>query len=272
MSDDADTGVSVAEQHLAVRDQTRLALARTEGSQFNAIRVPLVPVACWRLGAPGFAFDASFPAPTFKDEITKLSTIVKANSGCPAALFGHCDPAGSDQLNKTLGDRRAIAIYALLTRQVALWADLYDNPQVGDTWGTPALQTILASLEDKQGSPYYAGAIDGDYGSGTTAAVKCFQPSASLPATGKADAATRDALFAGYMDWLCTPGPGSPSAPAFKMDAADFLGAGGPGDLPKASLQGCSEFNPVVLLPASEMKGSGDNSQRDSDDAPIAGW
>ena len=47
-----------------------------------------------------------------------------ANEGCPAAIFGHCDPAGSDTLNKTLGDRRAIAIYALVTRQPDLWASV----------------------------------------------------------------------------------------------------------------------------------------------------
>ena len=34
------------------------------------------------------------------------------------------------------------------------------------------------------------------------------------------------------------------------------------------SLQGCSEFNPVVLLSASEMKASGNTSQRNVDDAP----
>jgi hypothetical protein len=268
MSDDADAGISVAEQHPGVLDRTQLALAKIDGSQFNTIRAPMVPVACWRLGAPGFAFDSSFVAPAFKDEISKLGQIVTANPGCPAALFGHCDPVGSDDLNKTLGDRRVIAMYALLTRQVAMWAGLYDNPQVGDTWGTRALQTVLASVEDNQGEPYYAGAIDGDYGSGTTAAIKQFQPSANLPATGKADAATRDALFAAYMDWLCTPAAGSQSPSPFKMDTTDFLGTGKLGDLPKASLQGCSEFNPIVLLPASEMKGSANNSQRDAADAP----
>jgi hypothetical protein len=34
------------------------------------------------------------------------------------------------------------------------------------------------------------------------------------------------------------------------------------------SLQGCSEFNPVVLLPASEMGAAGDTSQRNAADAP----
>lgn len=268
MSDDADNDVSAAEPHAAIPD-AGFSFATTEGAAFNTVRMVLAPVACWRLGRPGFAFDSSFVAPLFKNEILKLARIVEQHPDCPAALFGHCDPAGSDDLNKTLADRRAIAIYALLTRQVAMWADLYDHPEVGDTWGTMALQTILGSVTDDQGSIYYAGAIDGDYGSGTTAAVKRFQPSASLPATGKADAATRDALFAAYMDWLCTPtaADGSAAGVPFQMKTTDFLGRGGLGDLPRMSLQGCSEFNPILLLPAAQMK-SGDHAQRDAADAP----
>src|SRR5271163_1386010 len=99
-------------------------------AKFNAIRIPLIPVACWRLNDPAFAFDSSFVAPAFHDELATLAGIVAANQECPAALFGHCDPAGGDALNKTLGDRRVIAIYALLTRQPALWGDIYDNPAV----------------------------------------------------------------------------------------------------------------------------------------------
>jgi hypothetical protein len=273
MSDDTESDVSVAEQHVAVPDSTTLNFASTEdGSKLNTIRLPLAPVACWRLNPPGFAFDSSFVAPAFRKAITKLHDTVDKNPDCPAALFGHCDPAGTDDLNKTLGDRRAIAIYALLTRQTAMWADLYDHPQVGDTWGTQALQLMLRGILDKQGKPYYGEehVIDGAYGSGTTAAVKSFQPSAGLPANGQADAATRKALFAAYMEWLCTPEvPVGTNPPlAFKMKPNDFLGGGGEGDLPKMSLQGCSEFNPVVLLTTAEMKAGGKGSQRDIDDAP----
>jgi hypothetical protein len=232
-------------------------------------------------------------APAFRNEIAKLSKIVAAHLGCPAALFGHCDPAGTDELNKTLGDRRAIAIYALLTRQCDLWASIYDNPAVGDTWGTKAIQCMLSNLADDEGAHYYSGKIDGDYGSGTTAAVSKFQSDAStrklsdgsylsptpIAATGKADPTTRNLLFTAYMDWLCTPPPTSdddstppdaPSPPVLKMDPTDFLGGPGAtkGALPKMSLQGCSEFNPVVLLTASEMKASGDTTVRNEDDAP----
>ena len=248
MSDDTTSGTSIAAQHPVVSNRTTLSIATTDGGTFNTIRVPLVPVACWRLNAPGFDFDSSLVLPTFRDQLATLQKIVQANPDCPAALFGHCDPAGTDDLNKTLGDRRAIAIYALVTHQPDLWEYLYSNPQVGDTWGTSALQTILSSLVDGQGNAYYGPdhAIDGSYGRSTTDAVKHFQLDASLHATGQADATTRKALFAAYMDWLCTLD--SPSATPFKMNVGDFLGGAGAkeGDLPKMSLQGCSELNPVV--------------------------
>jgi hypothetical protein len=241
-------------------------VAPTDGSdKFNAIRIPLIPVACWRLDDPAFAFDSSFVDPSFQGEIGKLASIVGANQGCPAALFAHCDPVGSDALNKTLGDRRAMAIYALLTRQTPIWKWLYENPQVGDTWGTKAVQLMLSALPAPTGDVYYDGAIDGDYGSGTTKAVRAFQKDNALSVDGSAGPDTRDALYAKYMDWLCTSGSSTP----FQMQIADFLGGAGagPGDLPKMSLQSCGKFNPILLLASSEMN-SGDTKTRNADDAP----
>jgi hypothetical protein len=53
------------------------------------------------------------------------------------------------------------------------------------------------------------------------------------------------------------------------MQPTDFLGgaSAGPGDLPKMSLQGCSRFNPIVLLTSDEMNGD-DQATRNADDAP----
>jgi hypothetical protein len=268
MSDDADSDATTAES-AEIPDRKNFGFASTEdGKSFNTVRFPLIPIDCWRLDAPGFAFDSSVVAPSFKGELTALGKKVAKRQGCPAVLFGHCDPAGDDDLNKTLGDRRAIAIYALLTRQPDLWAKLYDQPEVGDTWGTRALQTMLNSLVDSTGAPYYAGEIEGDYGSGTTAAVKRFQSDQGKPKppTGQADAVTRLALFAEYMKWLCTPS--DPSAPELEMAPTDFLGgaAAKKGDLPKMSLQGCSEFNPVILLSAADMKAGGE--KRNAANAP----
>jgi hypothetical protein len=280
---------SLAAQH-AMRPSS-LYVAPTEGSTaFNVIRIPLLPSACWRLADPAFAFDSSFVSPSFNGEIAKLAALVQANAGCPAAIFAHADPVGSDDVNKTIGDRRAIAIYALLTRQPALWEDLYSGPIDGDAWGKRALQTMLQTVVGRAtddngnalpaGSPYYAGAIDGQDGPATTGAVKQFQTDSGLAVDGDAGPNTRKVLFGAYMDALCTPaGAGSSGdAPAsspsggaapFQMKAKDFLGGEGAaaGDLPKMSLQGCSRFNPIVLLTRDEMASS-DTALRNAHNAP----
>jgi hypothetical protein len=277
-TDDSSGGSSTAFQHARAPGGT-LRVAPTDGSsKFNAIRIPLIPIACWRLEDPAFAFDSSFVSPTFHDELTVLSGVVAANPGCPATLFGHCDPAGDDTLNKTLGDRRAIAIYALITRQPDLWEWIYKNPAVGDAWGTRAIQTMLsrvtgratddqgAAVDDPAHNPYYTGTVDGDYGTRTYKAVKAFQADSGNTPDGQAGTATRKALFGAYMDWLCTPAEGQ--AP-FRMQATDFLGGAGaqPGDLPKMSLQSCGKLNPIVLLTLAEMNG-GDYETRNAHDAP----
>ncbi len=265
MSDEETGALCIAAQHARVPDRTALSFATTDGTKFNTIRDPLIPVACWRLNHPAFAFDSSFVSPTFRGELATLSGVVSANSACPAALFGHCDPAGSDDLNKTLGDRRAIAIYALLTRQPALWEYLYSHTQVGDTWDTRMVQCMLSNLPDGNGNPYYMGSVVGQCGPQTTDAVKRFQGDNDLSVDGDPGRKTRDKLFLAYMDWLCTPDGGAP----FSMQASDFLGGDGAqlGDLPKMSLQSCGKFNPIVLLASEEMNGS-DRATRNADDAP----
>jgi hypothetical protein len=287
MSDSATGRSSIGELHPAA-PQRKLNVAPTDGStKYNTLRIPLIPVACWRINDPAFAFDSSFVSSGFRVELAALATKAQAYPGCPAAIFGHCDPAGSDALNKTLGDRRAIAIYAVLTRQPPLWAYLYDKPQVGDTWDLHMVQAMLQRVPDRGGMPYYTGKLDGVQGAGTTDAIQSFQGDSGLAADGQAGADTRKALFGAYMDWLCTaptdeenedaydpslppvPHPVDPSVKPFHMKASDFLGgaSAADGDLPAMSLQSCGKFNPVVLLPSSEMN-QADTVSRNADDAP----
>ena len=279
--DDFTSGTGMSAQH-AVYPRKSFKVAPTDGNEkFNAIRIPLIPQACWRLNDPAFDFDSSFVLPVFQGEIARLATLVQATPGCLTALFGHADPAGpadpaaSDALNKTLSDRRAIAIYALLTRQPPLWENLYSPALVGDAWGIRATQRMLQTLThpvfDADGNavppdePYYGGAVDGKYGPETQGAVKQFQSDNGLVVDGSSGPDTRKVLFAKYMDALCTS---TANAPPFQMQPADFLGGAGagPGDLPKQSLQGCSRFNPVVLLSNDAMNGN--KEARNAADAP----
>jgi hypothetical protein len=290
MSDEPTTKTSFVASH-SLYPRRPLAIAPTDGpAKFNAISIPLIPIACWRLSDPGFAFDSSFVSPAFRDEVAELGSHLQRYPDAVATLFGHCDPVGSDALNKILGDRRVIAIYALLTRQPDLWAQLYDNAQAGDTWDLHMVQTMLASVPDRDGTPYYAGDTNGKRDAATTAAVKRFQADTGLSTDGDPGPTTRKALFGAYMDWLCTPpaGPPNPSndpsaTPAASppatlaplLEPADFLGgkSAGRGDLPKMSLQSCGKFNPIVLLTKEEMGGAGTSDgafkmQRNADDAP----
>lgn len=236
------------------------------GNETNTIRIPIVPIACWRLNDAVFAFDSSFPGPSTAPELTKLASLVTGNAGSPASLFAHADPVGSDDVNKVISDRRAIAVYATLTRQPDDWEDLYSHALDGDTWGFPALQTMLATVNDANGNPYYGGDIDGIYGSGTRDAVTRFQSDNGLAADGDAGPNTRKALFPAYMDAICQDASGAP----FKMKPEDFLGGGAdPGG--KMAMQGCSEFNPVFLLSNDETQGyaqSGDTATRNKRNGP----
>lgn len=256
--DDSTRGAGMTAQHPPT-PRAPYRIAPTVGQKFNAIRVPLVPVACWRLDDPAFTFDSSFVSAAFASELRRLAALVEANPGCPASLFGHADPVGSDAVNKHISDRRAMAIYAILTRQPDLWEELYSTPVDGDAWGTKAIQTMLATVKDASDQSYYGGSIDGHYGRDTTDATKRFQSDAGLAANGQAGKATRKVLFGAYMDALVTDESGN----RFVMKPEDFLGGGADAG-GKMAMQGCSRFNPVVLLPTSEENAAGGPRNEDN--------
>lgn len=257
-------GGGMAAQHRASR-VLPLYVASATGDELNTIRFNLVVVACWRINEVLFDFDSSVVKPGVADEIRRLAELVAANPGSPASIFGHADPIGDDSYNKRLSDRRAEAIFALLTRDVSIWERLFDQPTAGDRWGIRALQLMLSHLRDPQNEPFYRGAIDGIAGDGTTAAIRGFQGTNGLTVDGIAGPKTRSKLFRAYMDAVAvtTEGP-------FVMDRAAFLGEGKDPD-GKAAYQGCTEFNPVVLLSKADLARlaqSPDKTERNERNAP----
>ncbi|HEY3835174.1 MAG TPA: C2 family cysteine protease, partial [Bryobacteraceae bacterium] len=130
----------------------------------------------------------------------------------------HADPVGGDDFNKKLSGRRAIAIYALLTRRTDLWEQLHSAPLGNDDWGKSAIGTMLGEL--------------GFSGAG---AIQAYQASKGLAGSGQADAATRALLFADYMDSLC--------GADFVLDPEDDFLARGQDAQGKGDYQGCSDFN-----------------------------
>src|ERR1051325_7505839 len=115
----------------------------------NTVRLAIFPVACWRLDDGRFEFDSSFVRPEARLELQLLAELVKRHPGAPLSVFAHADPSGDDEHNKQLAGRRAIAIYGLLTRDVALWQKLFDGPFGGYNWREKALGTMQETVGAK---------------------------------------------------------------------------------------------------------------------------
>ncbi|MGI8988216.1 MAG: peptidoglycan-binding protein [Bryobacteraceae bacterium] len=237
-------------------------VAPATADERNRIRSPLIPVACWRVDDVRFAFDSSFVQPETAEELKLLKLLreehkISKGAGPPGpvaslypalSVFGHADPSGDDEYNKALSGRRATAIYGLLIRDASLWERLFSNPAGGDKWGNRELSAMLAA----QGCPA------GDSGK-IEPAVSAFQSKNGLPSTGRADAATRKALFLAYMDTLC--------GADFKLKAnEDFLARGADAD-GKGDYQGCGEFNPVLLLSREEERNFEKQESKDNRNA-----
>lgn len=198
-----------------------LRVAPAVGAEFNRVRSFLIPKACFKFEDAHFAFDSSFITPGGFD-ITPLRDLLDKFPGTKASIFGHADPVGDDVYNKRLSGRRAQAVFGLLTRDVALWEKLADHPAGGDNWKPQAEQTMRAATGLPAGTP-------------------------------------RAKLILAYMDQLCTvhdaagqPVPGEDGQPReVKLTKADFL-ARGAGPNGKGDMQGCSEFNPLMLFSKDE--------------------
>jgi hypothetical protein len=225
----SDTPESFSAVHPAAQTLPLVLAPTTRGRERNTIREPIQAIACWRLNDARFDLGLSFLRPEAKREIETLRNLLAHHPGSKLTIFGHADPTGSDDDNKLLAGRRAVAMFGLLTRDVASWERLYDQPVGPDRWGTAVLQRILDAL----GFP--PGPIDGIEGKKTQDALLAFQRSRSIATTGESDKATRAQLFAAYMDFLC----------AVRLTKSDFLG-GGTDPQGKADFQGCGEFNATV--------------------------
>lgn len=247
-------------------------VAPTIDAERNKITTAIIPVACWRIDDVRFEFDSSFVRPETRDDIGQLKKLrddhrteiapAQPNGKLvavfpPLSIFGHADPTGSDDYNKTLSGRRAQAIYALLTRRTDLWEDLYAHPHGDDRWGLKSVQIMLTDLGLSKD-----GATDGTPDQATKIAVQNFQRAKGLQPDGDPGPQTRQKLFAAYMDALC--------GPDFVLDKRDFLArgedSGGKGDY-----QGCSEFNPLFLFSQTEeteFAQPGNKQRRDAENSP----
>jgi len=203
-------------------------LAPSTQAEFNTIRSPLVAIACWRADDVRFAFDSSLVAPELALDLHHLTLLRAAHPGAPASIFGHADPVGSDDYNKQLSGRRARAIYGMLVRDPDVWEDLFAHPLGNDRWGVNGIDTMISAFVSQDGGP----------DSTAERFTKRFRGADGSLTEGSA--ADRKDLFVAYMNLLC--------GPDLHLDkVADFLARGADPGL-KGDVQGCSEFNPVLIF------------------------
>lgn len=208
---------------------------------FNTVRHSLITVACKDVPPEHFEFDSSFIGPKSKLGFAKLPGMIVRHPGSPLAIWGHTDPEGSLEYNQFLSERRAEAVFAALVRDLDAWERLFSSVAArgkafNDIWGDAAIRIILVSF-----------GFDFDESQRETLkdAIKKFEAARgdAVPA-GRNDAAFRRRLFAEYMDAICVDDKGKP----FTLKKTDFLGDGGK----RGPFQGCSEFNPQLILSKAE--------------------
>lgn len=250
-------GLSVSGDHEVLEAQPIFA-APASGPEANRIRSSLSPRACFKLEDTVFAFDSSFPLFGQSFDADPLKELLDENPGARLAIFGHADPSGDDDYNKVLSGRRARAIHAMLLRDTDTWRELYTqhDGRGKDKWGLASAQIMLNVVGVFEKEAEESGVrIDGQMDEPTRAKLRTFQGRKSLPETpfGAApehllDAKTFGVLAERYMHVLClTDALGN----ALTLTDGDFI-ASGKGQDRKGDIQGCGEFNPIVVFSRQE--------------------
>jgi hypothetical protein len=230
-----------------------LLVAPATNGEFNRLRARLIPKACFKLEEANFEFDSSFILPlglTF--DAGPLKALLDKHPGAKLSIFGHADPVGRDDYNKTLSGRRAQALFGLLVRDVKLWEDLYfhhDRFSGKDEWGVRSVQIMLNRV-----GPAKTGGTTGELDAQTRQALKEFEEKEGLPLAGfngkkEIAVATFRKLAGLYMDAICKDDENQD----FRLKLDDFLARGG-GKNGKGDFQGCGEFNPLMILSKDEKE------------------
>ncbi|MES1241728.1 MAG: peptidoglycan-binding protein [Acidobacteriota bacterium] len=151
-----------------------------------------------------FWFDNAFVEPCMLEALADVAAYASSHPNEKLVVVGHCDKTGSDVYNQSLSERRARSVHAVLSlgrdRAAALaeW-NLLRQPSLGglprarDAWGTREYQAMLQDLG------FYPGAIDGQHGPATDAAVRAFQRERGLLVTGLVGDTTWAALIESYL-------------------------------------------------------------------------
>ena len=158
--------------------------------------------------ASHFETDKALPLPPAIPIFKAIADLLKKEPERVLLIVGHTDSVGTAAHNMQLSDDRAQSVAAYLKDDADAWTRFYSHQDSSARWGTREEQIMLSALPFGA-KPFYAGAIDGDDGTGTKAARKAFQKAKGLPDTGRSNAATRTALSLAYMQADGTTAPAS---------------------------------------------------------------
>jgi hypothetical protein len=159
--DDVEEGASFRGTRTA--DASGLRLASGKRHRISGLLPEKTPATTFT--GTFFALRSAFPAPGIVELVKTVHGIVDEDPEARIGLFGHADPSGEPAFNKKLTDRRAQAVYAMLTGDL----DLLDKVARDDDWGLAEYQAMLRTLGNNPT------AIDGELGPMTSAAIRAFR-------------------------------------------------------------------------------------------------
>ena len=198
---------------------------------------------CNEIPGAHFAFGRSFPLSVALEPLAAIAQALSDDDGRKAMIFGHTDLSGPEALNKALSERRAKALYALLTQDADAWEALYsgtaDGPDWKEKWDLEEIKHMLNTLgvTDDAGSTLEETRVAD---ASATQAIRRFQAGnypekpaeqAALPQSDTLDAAGRKELFLAYAKRISRK----------PVDKGRLSSIGG------SPYMGCGEYNPLSL-------------------------
>jgi outer membrane protein OmpA-like peptidoglycan-associated protein len=152
-----------------------------------------------------FTTDKAFVEPCMRRVLADAVGHARKHPSQKLLVIGHTDRTGLDAENQSLSERRARAVFAMLTRgraeaaAQAEWELLFAKrppgqaPSMSDSWGLREAQHMLQDLG------FYPGGIDGEDGPLTRDAVRAFRCREGLPPGTTIDDDVWRALIRAYL-------------------------------------------------------------------------
>ena len=201
-------------------------------SEFNTARMRLIPVACWRVEKVRFDFDSSFIRPEIATELDHLRILRDK----------HKRPSGKGTLFPPL---------AVFGHADPVGNDDY-NKLLSGRRAMAVFAVLIVHTEPNRSVTLWRQIASAErWGAGQR---RVMQAETELP-----DGTTDSALFKAYMQKLCPPD--------LVLSSKDFLAQGGD-DGGKGDVQGCSEFNPLLVF-SSERQAEFDRAKQQNDRARL---